>query len=128
MASSNTAPTRILGYYTLSPASLIYARTPAPVTRGLGRYDVPVFRLGRLAVDSGMQGRGLGGALLIAAANRCMRVAREVGGIALLIDAKGDQAAQWYAGSGALPLLDAPLSLVLPFATSADAIEKARVG
>lgn len=126
VASSKTAPARIFGYYTLSPASLIYARTPALVTKGLGRYDVPMFRLGRLAVDSSMQGRGLGGALLIAAANRCMRVAREVGGVALLIDAKGEEAARWYAGYGALPLLDAPLSLVLPFATLADAIEKAR--
>ncbi len=26
--------------------------------KGLGRYDVPVFRLGRLAVDKSMQGQG----------------------------------------------------------------------
>ena len=42
---------RVLGFYTLSPASLEYARTPALAKRGLARYDVPVFRLGRLAVD-----------------------------------------------------------------------------
>lgn len=119
------APSQILGFYTLSPASLIYARTPTIVAKGLGRYDVPVFRLGRLAVDKSVQGRGLGGALLLRAADRCMRVAQEVGGVALLIDAKSEQAAKWYAGYGAVPLLDAPLSLVLPFAVVADAVSRA---
>lgn len=119
-------PARILGFYTLSPASLIHARTPAIVSKGLGRYDVPVFRLGRLAVDKTAQRRGLGGALLLRAAERCMRVAQEVGGVALLIDAKSDQAAQWYSGYGALPLLDAPLSLVLSFGVVADAIRRGR--
>jgi hypothetical protein len=36
--------------------------------KGLARYDVPVFRLGRLAVDQKVQRRGLGGALLLRAA------------------------------------------------------------
>jgi GNAT superfamily N-acetyltransferase len=68
------APARVLGFYTLSPASLEYARTPALAKGGLARYDVPVFRLGRLAVDRSVQGRGLGGALLLRAADRCIRV------------------------------------------------------
>jgi GNAT superfamily N-acetyltransferase len=113
---------RILGFYSLSPASLDYARTPPVVARRLARYDVPVFRLGRLGVDRRMQGRGLGGALLIAAGKRCMAVAEQVGGVALLIDAKHEQAANWYKSYGAIRLEDAPLSLVLPFATLATAI------
>jgi hypothetical protein len=40
---------RVLGFYTLSPGSLEYSRTPALVKKGLARYDVPIFRLGRLA-------------------------------------------------------------------------------
>ena len=107
---------RILGFYSLSPASLDYARAPAVARRGLGRYDVPVFRLGRLAVDRSVQGRGLGGALLIAAGKRCMAVAEEVGGVALLVDAKNNRVARWYESYGAVSLEDAPLSLVLPFA------------
>jgi GNAT superfamily N-acetyltransferase len=117
------APACILGFCTLSPASLEYSRVPALVKR-LARYDVPVFRLGRLAVDTSVQGRGLGGALLLRAADRCIRVASEVGGVALLIDAKNDRVAQWYAGYGAAALLDAPLSLVLPLAVAADAIRR----
>ena len=64
----------------------------------------------------------LGGALLIAAGRRCLAVAQEVGGLALLIDAKSDRAAQWYEGFGALRLEDAPLSLVLPLGIIAQAM------
>lgn len=116
-------PNRILGYYSLSPASLAYARTPAVVRRGLGRYEVPVFRLARLATDLTVQGQGLGGQLLTAAGMRCLAVASQVGGVALLIDAISERAAQWYASYGAVPLQDAPLSLVLPLAV----IEKVAV-
>jgi GNAT superfamily N-acetyltransferase len=85
VAAPSDAPTRVLGFYTLSPASLEFSRAPALAKKGLARYDVPVFRLGRLAVDKTAQGRGLGGALLLRAADRCIRVAREIGGVALLI-------------------------------------------
>jgi GNAT superfamily N-acetyltransferase len=107
----------ILGFYTLSPASVSFQQTPRVISRGLARHAVPVFRLGRLAVDRSAQGRGLGGQLLMAAGRRCLRVASEVGGVALLMDAKNERVAQWYSGYGALPLLDAPLSLLLPLKT-----------
>ncbi len=109
----------ILGYYSLSPASIEYARVPDIARRGLGRYDVPGFRLARLAVALPMQGQGLGGQLLLSAARRCIRASTEIGGTALLIDAKNERVAAWYAGYGAMPLLDAPLSLVLPLSTVA---------
>jgi GNAT superfamily N-acetyltransferase len=116
----------ILGFYSLSPASVEYARTPEIVRRGLARYDVPVFRLARLAVDRKVRGRGLGGQLLLAAGGRCLLAAEEVGGVALLIDAKNERVAGWYAGYGALPLADAPLSLLLPLATIEAALKSAR--
>jgi hypothetical protein len=123
VAVDRKSPRQVLGFYTLSPASLLHARTPKIVRRGLGRYDVPVFRLGRLAVGVGMQGRGLGGSLLLAAGERALRVATEVGGVALLIDAKDGQAAGWYRAHGALPLLDNPLSLLLPLKSVAAALQ-----
>jgi GNAT superfamily N-acetyltransferase len=107
----------ILGYYSLSPASIAYTRTPELVRKGLARYDVPAFRLARLAVDLKFQGHGLGGQFLLAAGRRCLLASAEVGGVAMLIDAKNARAAAWYASYGALPLLDAPLSLVLPLTT-----------
>ena len=124
VASPADAPARVLGFYTLSPASIEYSRTPSLARKNLARYDVPVFRLGRLAVDKNVQKRGLGAGLLLRAAARCIRVAEEVGGVALLVDAKDERAALWYAAHGALPLLDAPLSLVLPHAVAADAFKR----
>lgn len=114
--------TKVWGYYSLSPASVEYARTPVILKRGLGRYDIGAYRLGRLAVHVDAQGQGLGGQLLLAAGRRCLRVAQEVGGNVLLIDAKNEQLASWYAGFGALPLLDAPLTLLLPLDLVAAAI------
>jgi predicted N-acetyltransferase YhbS len=94
--------------------------------RGLARYDVPGFRLARLAVDRSVQGQGLGGQLLLTAGIRCLRAAAEVGGVVLVIDAKNDRVARWYARYGAVPLQDAPLSLVLPLATIEAALKAAR--
>ncbi len=112
----------LLGYYALSPASVAYARTPEVMRRGLARHDVPMFRLARLAVALGAQGVGLGGQLLLAAGERCLRVSREVGEVGLLIDAKSERAALWYQSYGATRFEDAPLTLVLPFATSEAAL------
>jgi GNAT superfamily N-acetyltransferase len=108
---------KILGYYSLSPASIAYERAPEVIKRGLARYEVPLFRLSRLAINSSVQGHGLGGQLLLAAGQRCLLVAAQAGGVALLIDAKNERVAQWYVNYGAIPLLDAHLSLLLPFKT-----------
>ena len=115
----------VLGFYSLSPASVAYARTPEIVKRGLARHEVPAFRLARLAVDRRFQGQGIGGQLLLAAGKRCLLAASEIGGVALLIDAKNEQVAQWYASYGAVPLLDAPRSLLLPLRTIEDALKRA---
>ena len=123
VAIEETAPKAILGFYTLSPASIDYARTPEILRKGLGRYEVPVFRLGRLATAHSLHGRGLGGGLLLAAGRRCLSVAAEIGGVALLIDAKSDRAAAWYAAYGAVPMTDSPLALVLPLKTIAMALQ-----
>lgn len=117
--------TRVLGYYSLSPTSIEFSRTPDVIRRGLARHPVPAFRLGRLAVDRILQRQGLGGQLLLAAGRRCLRASQEVGGVALLIDAKNEAIARWYAGYGALQLLDAPLTLLLPLTTIKTALEAA---
>lgn len=113
----------ILGYYSLSPASIAFARTPESIRRGLARHDVPAFRLARLAV--GLKVQGLGGQLLLSAGKRCLLASAEVGGVAMLIDAKSEKVAGWYASYGALSLLDAPLSLALPLSTVEAALRAA---
>lgn len=114
----------ILGYYSLSPASIAYARTPELIRRGLARHDVPAFRLARLAVDLKAQAHGLGGQLLLSAGKRCLLASAEVGGVAMLIDAKNAKVAAWYTSYGAVPVVDTPLTLLLPLATVAAALER----
>ncbi|CAN5834541.1 hypothetical protein BH20CHL3_BH20CHL3_14510 [soil metagenome] len=75
-----------------------------------------------------MRGHGLGRQLLLAAGWRCIRAATEVGGVALLIDAKNAQDADWYGRFGADPLLNDPLVLVFLFATLSQALIEAGLG
>ena len=78
-----------------------------------------------MAVDFKVQGQGLGGQLLLSAGKRCLLASAEVGGVAMLIDAKNAKVAKWYASYGALPLLDTPLSLLLPLSTVEAALKAA---
>ncbi len=126
VAVADNGSNKVLGYYSLSPASVEYARTPERLKKGLGHYDIGAYRLGRLAVHVDLQGLGLGGQLLLAAGRRCLLVAQEVGGTVLLIDAKTPAIADWYAGFGALALLDAPLTLLLPLQLVASALNAIR--
>ena len=75
------------------------------IKRGLARHDVPLFRLACLALDASVQGHGLGGQLLLSAGRRCLLVATQARGVALLIDAKNERVAEWYSCYGAVPLL-----------------------
>lgn len=123
VAVSPAEPARVLGFYSISPGSIEFARVPARLTRKLGRYEVPIFRVGRLAVDRSVQGQGVGGDLLLAAGERALAVAAEVGGVALAIDARDENAARWYERFGARPLLDDPLKLILPLSIIADVVK-----
>ena len=116
----------VLGFYTLSPAQVDYDRVPEVARSSGGRHAVGGFRLGRLAIDKKFQGHGLGGQLLIAAAERCIRASAEMGGTALMIDAKNEQGAAWYKLYGAVTLNDMPLSLLLPYDLFKKALAKAR--
>ena len=108
-------PTRVLAYYSINPSAVTFADVPHDVVKRLGRYEVPVFRLSRLAVSRREQGKLIGTRLLFAAARRAMTVAIEIGGVALAIDAKDERAATWYEHFGAVRLRESPLSLILPF-------------
>lgn len=84
-----------------------------------------MFRLGHLAVEVGAKGRGLGGEPLLAAGERELAVAQEMGGIALAIDGEDERAVRWYERFGAPRLLDDPLKLVLAPSVVAEAAKRA---
>ncbi|UCU92286.1 GNAT family N-acetyltransferase [Hydrogenophaga taeniospiralis] len=108
---------RIAGYYTLASASLLLAELPASTGKKLPRYPtVPAVLMGRLAVDQGFKGQGLGSALLADALGRAAR--SEVAAYALMVDAKDDAAANFYRHHGFIALPDSPRTLFLPLATA----------
>ncbi len=64
----------IAGYYTLAAGSVLLTRMPPTLSKKLPSLsDVPVARLGRLAVGHKFQGRRLGAALLWDAIERAAR-------------------------------------------------------
>ena len=72
VAVTPETPSLVIGYYTISPGAIAFGKAPTVLTKKLGRYEVPVFRLGRLAVSRSLHGRGLGADLLMAAGERAL--------------------------------------------------------
>ena len=106
----------IVGFYTLSSASIPMQDVPEALRKRLPRYPaLPAIRIGRLAVDSRHRGQGIGGALLADAGMRALRA--EAPGFTLVVDAKDDQAATFYKHHGFLELSGNPRGLFLPLGT-----------
>ena len=105
---------QVIGYYSLSAGSVEAAAASTRMIKGLaGNQPVPIILLGRLAVDSTQQGRGLGTLLLRDAILRFLQAAEMIGARALLIHAKNDQLAQYYGRYGFEPLPANPLHVAL---------------
>ena len=96
---------QVLGYYTLSNASVDARIIPVPSQKKLSKYnDVPAIRLGRLAVDHNVQGQGLGVRLL---ANAVIRSVSNVSAWALMVvNAKDNAACAFYRKFGFESLKD----------------------
>lgn len=112
--------TAVAGFYTLSATGIDVAAFPADVARRLPRYPLlPAALLGRLAVDEHFRGQGLGRGLLLDALGRSYHLSRQIGALAVVVDAKDDAARRFYAHFGFRQLADAANRLFLPMATIA---------
>lgn len=107
---TETAPLRILGYYSLLAHEIDTGQVPS--TRKLPRRLACVL-LGRLAVDRSAQGRGLGRLLLLDAIARTRSTIAEAAGIGLTVDALHERAAEFYRSFGFEAFKDDPLRLFL---------------
>jgi GNAT superfamily N-acetyltransferase len=90
------ADNHVVGFHALATGSVLPADAPERITRGTGRYDVPVIVLTRLGVDRSEQGQGLGRALVVHALRQVVNVADIVGVRALLIQAEDETARSFY--------------------------------
>ena len=95
----------IAGYYTLAATSLVLDQLADERAKRLPRYPaIPAVLLGRLAVALTHQGKRLGGALVADALLRASR--SEVMAYAMVVDAKDESAARFYADLGSERLGD----------------------
>jgi GNAT superfamily N-acetyltransferase len=104
----------ILGYYTLSATKIDPHTLPPSVAKRLPRRPLPATLIGRLAVDLRYRGQGLGGVLLVNALARAAAASREVGAMAVIVEAKDEQSRAFYERYGFVRFEDEPLSLFLP--------------
>ncbi len=106
---------RVIGYYSLAPASVAPEDAPARVLKGQGRYPVPVILMARFALDQSEQGKGLGRALLRDALSRALQGAEAIGGRCFLVHAKDEDARAFYGKYGMEESPTNPLHLFLLF-------------
>ncbi|MDX9910532.1 MAG: GNAT family N-acetyltransferase [Phycisphaerales bacterium] len=107
----------VRGYYSLAAGSVHFDHLTEEQRKRLPKYPVPVALLGRLAVDRGAQGQGLGPLLLMDAFQRIARAEREVAIYAVSVHAIDDAAKRFYLKYGFTELADDPRHLFIPMAT-----------
>lgn len=86
----------VLGFYSLSAASLTFETIAESDRKQLPAYPIPSVRIGRLGVSLSAKGRGFGELLLQNAIKRTLAARRTMGVFALIVDAKDDKAAAFY--------------------------------
>ncbi|MBF6613840.1 MAG: GNAT family N-acetyltransferase [Chloroflexi bacterium] len=107
----------IIGYYTISAASVELTDLSETFARKLPRYRVlPAMLIGRLAVDQKYRGQGLGGILLANALRRCYQLSQELGSVTVMVDAKDEAAVRFYERYGFRRLTSQQMRLFMPTA------------
>lgn len=106
----------VVGYYALASGAVSTAVAPARFRRNMPE-PIPVAVLGRLAVDRGWHGQGLGRALFRDSALRVMQAAEMIGIRGMLVHAISDEAKAFYLTLG---LSESPLEPMTLMATLAD--------
>ena len=105
----------IAGYYTLSAHVVNLADLPEIVAKKLPRYPrVPATLLGRLAVSLNFRGQGIGELLLLDAFRRILSSNREIASAMVVVDAKDENARNFYLHHDFIPLPTQPNRLFYP--------------
>jgi GNAT superfamily N-acetyltransferase len=105
---------RVVGTYSLAYGSAAQVEAPPALTKGIGKYPIPLMILARLAVDLREKGQGLGKALLKDAVLRTLQAADIAGLKAIFVQAKDPDAERFYARHGFIPSPGDPLHLFFP--------------
>jgi len=104
----------LAGFFTLSAGSVSCSELPESLAKRLPRYPVPVALIGRLAVDTRFQGKGLGSILLADVCQKVSNASAMLAVVGIVVEAKDAAAASFYRHFGFLPLPGQPARLLLP--------------
>lgn len=107
----------VVGYYTISMGSIEFSNVPDEKKNGLPKYPIPIARIGRLAVNEKSQGNGIGKFLLIDALHKIYDASQVVAAYAIIVDAKDNNAKEFYKYFGFMDCLHQDLTLFLPMET-----------
>ncbi len=105
---------QLAGFFTLSAGSVSCSELPASLAKRLPRYPVPVALIGRLAVATEYQGKGLGSILLADACRKVAYASAALAVVGIVVDANDAAAARFYQHFGFLDLPGQPARLLLP--------------
>lgn len=94
---------QVVGYFSLAVGQVDTITAPDRVSKGMGRYPIPVVILARLAVSLHVQGRGIGRGLLQDAIRRTLMIAEQAGIRALLTHPVDENASRFYQRFGFIP-------------------------
>jgi predicted GNAT family N-acyltransferase len=108
----------IAGYYTLSQYAIGLDAIPEDVAKKLPKYPmVSATLLGRLAVSTEFRGQRVGETLLMDALYRSLDSSKQVASAGIIVDAKDESAATFYAKYGFIELPKIEKRLFLPMGT-----------
>src|SRR6516162_10573358 len=106
---------KIAGYYTLSSYAVKLDEIPEEISRKLTRtQEVPATLLGRLARSVEFRGQGIGEILLVDALKKAFRNSTHVASWAVIVDAKDEEAAEFYKRYGFISFPSRANRLFLP--------------
>ncbi|MFZ4703110.1 MAG: GNAT family N-acetyltransferase, partial [Candidatus Methylumidiphilus sp.] len=109
---------KVLGYYTLSAASIRHEELPESLAKRLPRYPVPAVLIGRMASDTQARATGqrIGSKLLIHALKQALIASYTIGVQCVIVDSK-PEAVGFYQRFGFAPLKQDGLKLYLSVST-----------
>ncbi|MDP9024046.1 MAG: GNAT family N-acetyltransferase [Candidatus Eremiobacteraeota bacterium] len=119
VALDETDETVILGYYTLTTCRIEAGELPDTIVRKLKlpKHELPASLVARLAVSESIKGQRVGSLMLVDAMARCARVAAEIGGVAIVVDALEESVTAFYERVGFTRFEPGSLKMFIPMET-----------
>ena len=106
---------KIAGYYTLSSYAVKLDEIPEDIAKKLTRMkEIPATLLGRLARSVEFRGQGIGEILLVDALKKAFQNSTHVASWAVIVDAKDEEAAEFYKRYGFISFPSRANRLFLP--------------